>query len=45
MGSILGYIGLRDNGKYNGNYCTIVYWGLYRENGKENGGYYLGFRV
>ena len=24
---------------------TIVYWGLYRDNGKENGNCYLGFRV
>ena len=24
---------------------TIVYWGLYWENGKANGTYYLGFRV
>ena len=25
----------RDNGKENGNYCSIL--GLYRDNGKENG--------
>ena len=24
---------------------TIVYWGIYRDNGKENGNYYLGFGV
>ena len=30
---------LRDNGKENGNYYSIL--GLYRDNGKENGNYFL----
>ena len=24
---------------------SVIYWGLYRDNGKETGSYYLGFRV
>ena len=35
---IRGILGLyRDNGKENGNYCSLL--GLYRDNGKENGNY------
>ena len=31
-----------DNGKENGNYCSVIGYilGLYRDNGKENGNYY-----
>ena len=34
---LLGFC--RDNGRENGNYCSILR--LYRDNGKENGNYYI----
>ena len=37
----IGYIGIMENKME----TTIVYWGLYGDNGKENGNYYNGFYI